>query len=446
MTISDLEGIETMNTATPAAAPVPADHPAAGPLPYTEAPPGRLASTGLAFGYMLLAIPALALFIMMATFIPLVIITVGALVLPVIVPVVAGLATVHRRIASRVLGEPVLPFYKSTEGLGWLGRLQRWATDPARWRDLVWLLLSATVGFALGLLGVVLFLSIIWYLIFPFLFAITPDGVFDMDLGFMTIDTVSESFLVWVAALAFFVVWWFAIKPIVKAVAVMDRALLSSRTERLKARVSQLSTSRAETVDQSAAEIRRIERDLHDGAQARLVALGMSLGMADEMMARDPGAARKMLAEARLTTSAALGDLRSVVRGIHPPVLADRGLAGAVQALAMDMPIPVTTTVTLASRPPAPVESAAYFAVAECLANIGKHARATRAWISVEQRGHLLHLEVGDDGRGGADPEAGTGVRGVVRRLSAFDGTLALSSPEGGPTLVTVDIPRAFDL
>ncbi len=224
----------------------------------------------------------------------------------------------------------------------------------------------------------------------------------------------------------------------------MDRALLSSRTERLEARVSELSTSRADTVDQSAAEIRRIERDLHDGAQARLVALGMSLGMADELMARDPEAARKMLAEARLTTTAALGDLRSVVRGIHPPVLADRGLAGAVQALAMDMPIPVTTTVTLASRPPAPVESAAYFAVAECLANIGKHAQATRAWITVEQREQALHVEVGDDGRGGADPAAGTGVRGVVRRLSAFDGTLALSSPEGGPTVVTVDIPHAF--
>jgi len=133
-----------------------------------------------------------------------------------------------------------------------------------------------------------------------------------------------------------------------------------------------------------------------------------------------------------------------VVRGIHPPVLADRGLAGAVQALAMEMPIPVTTTVTLASRPPAPVESAAYFAVAECLANIGKHAQATRGWITVEQREQALHVEVGDDGRGGADPAAGTGVRGVVRRLSAFDGTLALSSPEGGPTVVTVDIPHAF--
>ena len=336
MTISDLEGIETMNTATPAAAPVPADHPAGRRLTYAQAPLGRLASTGLAFAYMLLAIPALALFIIEVTFIPLVIITVGALALPLVVPVVAALATLHRRMASRVLGEPVLPFYKSTEGLGWLGRLQRWAGDPARWRDLVWLILSATVGFTLGLIGVVLFLAIFWYLLFPFLFAITPDGVFDMQLGFMTIDTVAESFLVWIGALVFFGLWWFTIKPIVRAIAFMDRAMLSSRTERLEARVSELSTSRADTVDQSAAEIRRIERDLHDGAQARLVALGMSLGMADELMARDPEAARKMLAEARLTTTAALGDLRSVVRGIHPPVLADRGLAGAVQALAME--------------------------------------------------------------------------------------------------------------
>ena len=195
--------MSTMSSVTPASGESAASAPPmSAPRPDVAwAPLGRLASTGLAFAYMLLAIPALALFIIEVTFIPLVIITVGALVLPFVVPVVAALATAHRRIASRVLGQPVLPFYKSTEGLGWLGRLQRWAGDPARWRDLLWLLLSSTVGFTLGLVGAVLFLSIIWYLIYPFLFAITPDGVFDMDLGFMTIDTVPESFLVWVAAL-----------------------------------------------------------------------------------------------------------------------------------------------------------------------------------------------------------------------------------------------------
>jgi signal transduction histidine kinase len=410
----------------------------------TDRPLGRLGSTAYAIGYVFLAIPALALFCFEATFIPLTIITVGVVMLAWIVPTVAGLAGVHRSMASRVLDEPVLPFYKSTEGLGILGRLQRWAGDSARWRDLGWLLVAASLGFALAMLSATIFLSIFWYLVFPFLFAVTPDGVFDMQLGFMTIDTQAESFLVWTAALFFFLVWWFASIPLTRLRAGIDRAMLSNRTQRLEARVRDLSSSRAESVDQSAAEIRRIERDLHDGAQARLVALGMSLGMADEMLARDPEAARTMLAEARLTTSAALGDLRSVVRGIHPPVLADRGLAGAVQALAMDMAIPVTVTVTITGRPPAPVESAAYFAVAECLANVVKHARAARAWISLERRDDGLHVEVGDDGCGGADPAAGTGIRGVVRRLSAFDGTLALSSPQGGPTLVTIDVPRAF--
>jgi signal transduction histidine kinase len=410
----------------------------------TDRPLGRLGSTAYAIGYVFLAIPALALFCFEATFIPLTIITVGVVMLAWIVPMVAGLAGVHRSMASRVLDEPVLPFYKSTEGLGILGRLQRWAGDSARWRDLGWLLVAASLGFALAMLSATIFLSIFWYLVFPFLFAVTPDGVFDMQLGFMTIDTQAESFLVWTAALFFFLVWWFASIPLTRLRAGIDRAMLSNRTQRLEARVRDLSSSRAESVDQSAAEIRRIERDLHDGAQARLVALGMSLGMADEMLARDPEAARTMLAEARLTTSAALGDLRSVVRGIHPPVLADRGLAGAVQALAMDMAIPVTVTVTITGRPPAPVESAAYFAVAECLANVVKHARAARAWISLERRDDGLHVEVGDDGCGGADPAAGTGIRGVVRRLSAFDGTLALSSPQGGPTLVTIDVPRAF--
>jgi signal transduction histidine kinase len=166
--------------------------------------------------------------------------------------------------------------------------------------------------------------------------------------------------------------------------------------------------------------------------------------MADDLLARDPDAARRLLAEARSTTSAALGDLRSVVRGIHPPVLADRGLAGALHALALDMPIPVLVEVDLAGRPPAPVESAAYFAAAECLANVGKHSGAERAWIDVGHVDGVLRLVVGDDGRGGADVESGTGLRGVMRRLATFDGTMAVSSPAGGPTVVTMEVPCAL--
>ncbi len=168
--------------------------------------------------------------------------------------------------------------------------------------------------------------------------------------------------------------------------------------------------------------------------------------MAEEMFARDPEGAQQILREARATTGAALGDLRSVVRGIHPPVLADRGLTGAVQALALDMAIPVSVTAGPPGRPPAPVESAVYFAIAECLANIGKHAGARRGWVEIthDPTAALLGVVVGDDGRGGADPAAGTGMRGVMRRLAAFDGTMRVSSPPGGPTLVTLEVPCAL--
>jgi signal transduction histidine kinase len=130
-----------------------------------------------------------------------------------------------------------------------------------------------------------------------------------------------------------------------------------------------------------------------------------------------------------------------VVRGIHPPVLADRGLGGAVEAIALDMALPVQVDVRLGGRPPAPVESAVYFGVAECLANVGKHADASNAWIVVSHRDGLLRAVVGDDGRGGADPRSGTGMLGVMRRLAAFDGTMSVSSPAGGPTVVTLEVP-----
>ncbi|MPZ97281.1 MAG: sensor histidine kinase, partial [Propionibacteriales bacterium] len=240
----------------------------------------------------------------------------------------------------------------------------------------------------------------------------------------------------------FALLWWWVTPALVRAKARIDRALLGrARTEELAERVQQVTESRAESVDFSAAELRRIERDLHDGAQARLVALGMSLGMADDLLAGDPDAARRLLVEARSTTTAALSDLRSVVRGIHPPVLADRGLAGAVEALAISLPIPVTITVDMDGRAPAPIESAAYFAVAECLANAGKHSAATQVWVSIGHRDSRLQLVVVDDGIGGAAMDKGSGLAGVARRLAVFDGTMDLSSPAGGPTSVSMEVP-----
>ncbi|WP_240641161.1 sensor histidine kinase [Nocardioides ferulae] len=366
--------------------------------------PGPLRLTGYAAEQLLLLVPLL---------VTLVLVLVGALLVVVwigIPLVIAGLAALRaiaqrqRRVAARVLGSPVPTPYRPLPPHGVLPRLRTRAADPMTWRDLLWLLWAISYGWVLSLVVVVLLLAVV--------------------TGFL---------------------WWFGTGPLLRIRALVDRGLLTyGSTELLERRVQVLAQSRADVVDHSAAELRRLERDLHDGPQARLVALSMSLGMAEEMFDDDPEAARRRVGEARQATTAALGDLRSLVRGIHPPVLADRGLDGAVRALALDLTIPVDVTGGVPGRAPAPVESALYFAVAECLANATKHARPTRAGVHLEHRDGLLRATVTDDGIGGADPDRGTGLRGVARRLGAFDGRMEVSSPGGGPTVVSLEVPCAL--
>ncbi len=209
----------------------------------------------------------------------------------------------------------------------------------------------------------------------------------------------------------------------------------------LARRVSHLAQTRSDTIDAGAAEVRRIERDLHDGAQARLVAMGMTLDAAGQLIDTNPAAAQALLTEARDNSIKALAELRDLVCGIHPPVLADRGLADAARALALELPLRVRCACELAGRPPEPVESAAYFAITELLANVSKHAEADQVWVDIRHDGGVLRVGVTDDGRGGADPARGTGLRGIERRLAAFDGVLAVSSLPGGPTVVNIEIP-----
>jgi len=213
---------------------------------------------------------------------------------------------------------------------------------------------------------------------------------------------------------------------------------------RLTNRVQRLSETRTDAVDTAAAELRRVERDLHDGAQARLVALGMSLRAAERLFATSPGAALAMIGEAREMSSRALTELRDLVRGIHPPVLADRGLGDAVRALALETPVNTKLDIDLPDRLAPPVESAAYFAVAEVLANVVKHAHARTVDIHMRHDGDALRIAVTDDGVGGADPAKGSGLRGVERRLGTFDGILAVNSPPGGPTIVVIEVPCAL--
>lgn len=223
-------------------------------------------------------------------------------------------------------------------------------------------------------------------------------------------------------------------------VAVARRMLGSPRQDDLAARIGELETSRARVIDAAEAERMRIERDLHDGAQQRLVSLAMELGRAKVKFESDPQAAAAIVSQAHEQAKEALAELRNLVRGVHPPVLSDRGLDAALSGLAALCPVPVTVSVNLPVRPPASIEAIAYFVVAEALTNVAKHARASHAGVTVSYTGTLLSLEICDDGVGGAD-QNGQGLAGLAARVAGVDGRLNVDSPPGGPTSIGVMLP-----
>ncbi|MEV4415229.1 histidine kinase [Catellatospora sp. NPDC049609] len=330
--------------------------------------------------------------------------------------------------------------------------------DPATWRDLLWMA-TAPLGALPAVVPAVLlgagYFGLFWQALFWPLWAV--------PLGLITGIWVSPWYMWQLLTLgipaAAAVPGWLSVpiglaagllavllaRPVLGAITAWAWLLLApTRSARLAQRVVHLAQTRADAVDAQSAELRRIERDLHDGAQARLVAVGLSLGAVEQLLDRDPDAARALLAQARETSAAALSDLRDLVRGIHPPVLAERGLVDAVRALALDAALPVQVHADLDGQPPAPIATAAYFAVAEALANAARHAGAGRVGVDIRHAGGLLRVTVTDDGRGGADPARGSGLSGLRRRLATFDGTLALHSPPGGPTVLTMEIPCAL--
>jgi signal transduction histidine kinase len=250
--------------------------------------------------------------------------------------------------------------------------------------------------------------------------------------------------LVWAASGGgyFWPVWPILGLGLILAVQIVVVRSRHAGREELEERIETLETTRAGAVDVQESELRRIERDLHDGAQARLVALGMNLGMAEQKLAADPTAARELVSEARIGIEEALRELRDLARGIHPPVLSDRGLEAAISALADRSAIPVTVTADVPERPSAPVETAAYFVAAEALTNAAKHADATRVEVRIVRRPKALVVEVADDGRGGAD-SAGSGLTGLRRRVEALDGTLLVVSPPEGGTTLRAELPCA---
>ncbi|WP_093836580.1 sensor domain-containing protein [Streptomyces aidingensis] len=257
--------------------------------------------------------------------------------------------------------------------------------------------------------------------------------------GGLVWDTLAEALLVsLVGLLLLYLSGW-----LIRGLAMVDRLMVGGLLgpSAADARVQELESNRSVVVDTSAADLRRIERDLHDGAQARLVALAMGLGLAKEKLAEDPDAAARMVDEAHGEVKLALQELRDLARGIHPAILTDRGLGPALSALASRCTVPVMVDVDLPKRPAEAIEGITYFMVSELLQNVSKHSRARSASVDIWRTGDQLMVLVSDDGRGGADTGAGSGLAGLTERIAAVDGALAVSSPAGGPTTVTAALP-----
>jgi len=377
---------------------------------------------------------------------------VGVLLLPPTTFLIRWLANRSRRLAGQWSGvqiaEPYRPQPVFQPGIMGLIERCRWIlTDPATWRDAAWTLLDPAVGGALAMIAVTLPFYGVYGIVISSLWPVLTHAGMNDWYTFVHVHTGNDG-MRWVpAALGVVLIplgFW-ASPALIRLHGRWTRVLLApTRRAELSRRIVRLTETRADAVDAQAAELRRIERDLHDGAQARLVAMGMNLGAAEALLDEHPEAARTLLAEAREASAKALTELRGLVRGIHPPVLADRGLGDAVRAIALDSPLATQVTVELPGRLEPAVESAAYFAICELLANAAKHARAQRFWVDIRHEDGLLRITCTDDGVGGADMDRGTGLRGIERRIGTFDGVMALTSPHGGPTAVTMEIPCAL--
>ncbi|MFF3754051.1 sensor histidine kinase [Streptomyces sp. NPDC002018] len=401
---------------------------------------------GLVLSFAALA-GSITLFVLTVVSIALVPLGVGVFTTPALLTAVRKHANQRRLLAATwsdiPIAVPYRPLPPDVRG-GVTGQVERCTLllkDPATWRDLQWMLVDMTLGAVLALLTFALNV----YALEGFVLAAGLWRVFRDDqywYGFVPVDSQVTALAAAALGLALFALGLRYSADLLRLHFLLTRVMLApGRDRQLALRIERLTESRHDAVDTSAAELRRIERDLHDGAQARLVAVGMDLGTVEALIEKDPARAKELIGKARQSSAEALTELRDLVRGIHPPVLAERGLGDAVKALALRLPLPAEVSVELPGRAEAPVESAAYFAVSEALANVIKHARADRIWVDLSHTEGMLRIAVTDDGGGGAAIGKGSGLSGLERRLGTFDGILAVSSPAGGPTMVTMEIP-----
>ena len=410
------------------------------------------ARTWREFGYVLLGLPiSIMLFVYAVTMVSL---GAGLLVTFLGVPVLAaalagcrGFAALERVRARALLhldvGDPEPLRTRSGGFMAWVGAVLKSGTS---WRSVLyavlhfpWAVFSFSVAVSLWTYGWALLTYPLWFWVFPVWAGQDGLQLFGDETHSIYLDNPFEITVTALVGLVFTL----ATPWIIRALTTVDRVMVHGLLgpSQLATRVVELESDRGVVVDTAAADLRRIERDLHDGAQARLVALAMDLGLAKEKLTEDPQAAARMVDEAHGEVKTALQELRDLARGIHPAVLTDRGLDAALSAVASRCTVPVEVQVDLEQRPVPAIEGIAYFTVSELLQNISKHARATWASVDVWRVENRLMLQVVDNGVGGADVSAGSGLAGLAERLDAVDGILVVDSPQGGPTRVTAELP-----
>ncbi|MDH6628261.1 signal transduction histidine kinase [Streptomyces sp. LBL] len=360
---------------------------------------------------------------------------VGLLIAPVVLRALHALAGKERARLALCGPEVVAPEPPPT-------RLRLALVDPTTRGELRWLVRHATLGLLLGLLGVVLPVLAVRDSAFPLYWKLLPKNTTATSLGMGSAQSWPGALAVSLLGLGWIIIILGLSPGMARLQARPGQQLLAAGPDvDLSRRVAELTATRAAALDAHAVELRRIERSLHDGTQNRIVSVTVLLGAARRMVARDPAGADELLERAQSAAEQALAELRTVSRSILPPVLDDRGLAGALSGLAAQSAMPCRIDVDVPERCAAAVEATAYFVVAEALTNVAKHSGARNATVTARSRGGRLRLRIEDDGRGGADEDGGSGLTGIRRRIAALDGNLTLASPPGGPTTLEVDLP-----
>jgi signal transduction histidine kinase len=351
------------------------------------------------------------------------------LVFLVCVPLLSGLHR-HRLLVTRGVELPS----QRIEG--------NWLRSGAYWRQVAYHVIVAPI---LGLAGLAAFAAwlagLVYSLVYVYAWTRLPGSFINSEQTHVVSGLPGDAWLMLTGIGVLLIAPTFTIAAGALDVRVTQAVIGRSKTVELEQRVDELTQTRAGVIDAADAERRRLERDLHDGTQQRLVSLAMMLGMARSNP--DDAPADEVISAAHEEAKAALAELRNLVRGMHPVVLEDRGLDAALSGIAARLPVPVRLTVDVPRRPHPTIEAVAYFVISESLTNITKHAQASQAEVYVHRAGDRLHIIVSDDGVGGADASRGTGLTGLAKRAQAVDGTFEISSPVGGPTLITVDLPCA---